>query len=96
MTARRKQRKKASEQKNVGALDMPKILSPSVPHIETEGNKEAVIDGCFGITEYDNDRISLNAGSLTVTFCGSDLTLCSYSDEQTVIKGSIISIEFTG
>ena len=44
MTARRKQRKKASEQKIVGALDMPKILSPSVPHIETEGNKEAVSD----------------------------------------------------
>lgn len=67
-----------------------------MPHIETEGNKEAVVDGCFGITEYDNDRISLNAGSLTVTFCSGDLTLCSYSDEQTVIKGSIISIEFTG
>lgn len=49
MTARRKQRKKASEQKIVGALDMPKILSPSVPHIETEGNKEAVVDGCFEI-----------------------------------------------
>ena len=96
MTARRKQRKKASEQNIVGARDMPKFLSPSVPHIETEGNKEAVVDGCFGITEYDNDRISLNAGSLTVTFCGSDLTLSSYSDEQTVIKGSIISIEITG
>lgn len=96
MTAKRKQRKKVPEQKIASALDMPKILSPSVPHIEFEGNREAVIDGCLGISEYDDDKISLNAGSLTVTFRGSDLTLCSYSDEQSVIKGSIISIEFTG
>ena len=87
LTAKRKQRKKVPEQKIASALDMPKILSPSVPHIEFEGNREAVIDG---------DKISLSAGSLTVTFRGSDLTLCSYSDEQSVIKGSIISIEFTG
>ena len=78
MTARRKQRKKVSEQKIVGALDMPKILSPSVPHIEMEGNKEAVVDGCFGITEYDDDRISLSQSySGDIACCTSDGRLYS-------------------
>lgn len=75
-------------------FDMPKILKPSVPHIETEGNREVIIDGCKGIMEYDDGLIKLNAGCLTVTFKGADLTIKAYSESQSMITGDIISIEF--
>ena len=54
-------------------LDLPEILSPGVPHIEMQGNREIIIDGCRGILEYDEDRIKLNAGSLVISFQGKPI-----------------------
>lgn len=95
MTAKKRKNKAPESLRIHDALDMPKILKPSVPHIETEGNREVMIDGCRGISEYDDGKISLNAGNLTITFKGTDLTLCSYSESQSMITGNIVSIEFT-
>lgn len=77
------------------AFDMPKILKPSVPHIETEGNREVMIDGCRGILAYEEDLIRLNAGNLVMTFRGDRLSIKTYSESQAVITGDIVSIEFT-
>lgn len=76
------------------ALDIPQALNPSLPHIEAEGNREIAVDCCKGILEYTEDRIKLNAGSLIITFSGSNIEIKVYSDIQTVIAGDIVSIEF--
>lgn len=93
-SAKRHRKSRANPEKIQDAFDMPKILKPSVPHIETEGNREVIIDGCKGIMEYDDGLIKLNAGSLVVTFKGDDLTIRAYSESQSMITGNIVSIEF--
>ena len=75
-------------------LDLPEILSPGVPHIEMQGNREIIIDGCRGILEYDEDRIELNAGSLVISFQGSGLVIKTYSENQTVLAGEVVGIAF--
>lgn len=75
-------------------LDLPEILSPGVPHIEMQGNREIIIDGCRGILEYDEDRIKLNAGSLVISFQGSGLVIKAYSENQTVLAGEVVGIAF--
>lgn len=75
-------------------LDLPAALKPSVPHIETEGNREVVVDGCRGILAYEENLIRLNAGSLILSFRGSELSIQNYSDRQSVITGNIAAIEF--
>ena len=75
-------------------LDLPEILSPGVPHIEMQGNREIIIDGCRGILEYDEDRIKLNAGSLVITFQGSGLVIKTYSENQTVLAGEVVGLAF--
>ena len=75
-------------------LDLPEILSPGVPHIEMQGNREIIIDGCRGILEYDEDRIKLNTGSLVISFQGSGLVIKTYSENQTVLAGEVVGIAF--
>ena len=75
-------------------LDLPEILSPGVPHIEMQGNREIIIDGCRGILEYAADRIKLNAGSLVISFQGSGLVIKTYSENQTVLAGEVVGIAF--
>lgn len=75
-------------------LDLPEIVHADVPHIEMQGNREAVVDGCRGVLEYEEDKIKLNAGMCVLLFRGSDLTIKTYSDSLTEITGEIIAIEF--
>lgn len=91
---KRQKKSRRNSDKIEKAFDMPQILKPSVPHIETEGNREVIIDGCKGIMEYDDGLIKLNAGSLVVTFRGADLNIRTYSESQSMITGNIIAIEF--
>lgn len=76
------------------ALDIPEALSPSLPHIEAEGNREVSVEGCKGIVEYGRDFIKLNAGALVLAFRGEDLEIKVFSDIQTVITGDISCVEF--
>ncbi len=97
MSTRRKREKTASGNKKAvikSVIDLPESLNPTLPHIEAEGNREISVDGCRGILEYGQDRIKLNAGSLIIAFYGDNLEIKVYSDIQTVIAGSIASIEF--
>lgn len=75
-------------------LDLPEIVHADVPHIEMQGNREAVVDGCRGVLEYEEDKIKLNAGMCVLLFRGSDLTIKTYSDSLTEITGEIIAVEF--
>lgn len=63
--------------------------------IEMHSNTEIVIDGCKGIIEYDTSLIALNLGSLVVRFHGDNLEIGNFSEQQAIIKGVVMSMEFS-
>lgn len=42
--------------------DFASIAVPGISHIELTGNREAVIDECAGILEYNSECVRLRAG----------------------------------
>lgn len=78
----------------ISAFDLPKTVIPGMSNIELTGNREAVIDGCAGIVQYDDDVIKLSTGKLIVCFFGNRLTIRTLTADQAVIEGEIVSIEF--
>lgn len=76
------------------ALEFPESIAPGMPQIELVGNREAIIEGCTGVLEYDDGVVKLGAGRLTVRFTGRDLQIKCMNGEQTVVVGYILTIEF--
>lgn len=62
--------------------------------VELLSNKEATIEGCKGIMDYERNYIKLNIGSGTVAFFGKDLYAYSYSGDTVILRGKISSLEF--
>ncbi len=62
--------------------------------IQLTGNRSAVVDGCDGIVDYDDEKIILRAGRLTVHFLGRDLALRRLTENSAVIEGFLIRVEY--
>ena len=62
--------------------------------IEILGNTEAVVEGCKGVLEYDENVIVLNLGKMSVKFEGEDLSLKCMNDSDAVVEGVFVSIEY--
>lgn len=75
-------------------LDLPPSALPGLAHIEAEGNREIIIDGCKGVLEYGDTSICLNTGRLRVRLRGCDLTITALQNGQAIVKGIIACIEF--
>lgn len=75
-------------------LNIPQSASPGTAQIELSGNREALIDGCQNILQYDDTMIRISTGRLIVCFTGSDLTLGAMQHNQIRITGTILSVEF--
>lgn len=76
-------------------LDLPQDAFSGYAHIELCGNREAIVEGCMGILEYNDSSVAVNTGKLTVRFCGSGLTISSMQESATVIKGIFTCIDFS-
>lgn len=63
--------------------------------IELTGNRFAVIDGCDGIVDYNDERVILRTGRLTVHFSGRNLKLKRLTENSAVVEGFISSLEYT-
>lgn len=63
--------------------------------IEFRGNTDVVIEGCKGIIEYEESCIALNLGKNIVRFCGADLEINSFSEEQAILKGTVVVMEYS-
>lgn len=81
-------------QKITGALDIPPSALSGIPQIELAGNREAVIDGCQGILEYDENAIKLTTGKMSIKFTGRGLQIKVLTHDSAVIDGFISNIEF--
>ena len=91
---RKKKTAKARSSTARQALDIPEMVRRDVPHIEMQGNREVIVDGCRGVLEYTSDQIKINAGVCVIRFSGGDLTIRAYSENQTEINGEILQIDF--
>lgn len=57
-------------------------------------NREAVLEGCREIKEYDETRLKFSMGNINICFCGSNLTIKNYGEDCAVICGEISDISF--
>lgn len=63
-------------------------------HMEVNGNREAVVEGCSGVLEYNSQVVRIVARGRTVRFTGRGLTIRSLTADALVVAGFITSIEF--
>lgn len=96
MQNRKKYRDKAEDiiESITRSLDLPQDALSGYAHIELNGNREAIVEGCQGVIEYGDTLISLNMGKLTVRVCGCGLTIISMQGGQTIIRGTITGVDF--
>ena len=77
------------------SLDIPADAVFGYAHIELNGNREAIVEGCCGVLEYGDSVIALNTGRLTVRICGCELTIVSMQNGQAIIKGIITCLDYS-
>lgn len=75
-------------------LQLPSASLPQMAQIQLLSNREALVDGCKGVIEYNEDSIRLSLGNMTVRFCGRGLQLRSMSEGNLLIDGFIQSLEY--
>ncbi len=76
------------------ALDLPPGIFSGGAHIRLVGDREATVEGCRGVLEYNAECIKLNIGCGTVCFCGRGLRLAQFDREHTCINGKIESVNY--
>ena len=80
---------------NSGLTTKEKAALRGVSHMELSGNREAIVEGCKGVVEYDEGIIRLNLGKNIVRFTGTGLSIRTLTLEQAIITGNILSIDFS-
>jgi sporulation protein YqfC len=87
---------KAAAKKKIlpAVFDIPGSALSGIAHIEMAGNREAVIDGCQGVVEYDENIIKLSTGKMVIKFSGRDLQIKTLTHDSAVVSGFILAMEF--
>lgn len=75
-------------------LEIPQSAGPGSAQIELFGNREARVDGCQNILQYDDTAIRISTGRLVICFSGSDLSINAMQQNQIRITGTILSVDF--
>lgn len=63
-------------------------------HMELNGNREVVVEGCGGVLEYDDTVVRVRTLGHIVRFTGRGLAIRSLTAEALVVTGYITGIEF--
>lgn len=69
------------------------MLSPV--HFEINGNKEAIIEGCKCILQYDENIVRISVKGMSVSFFGRNLMIKCLTEDSLIVQGFITSIEFS-
>ena len=77
------------------ALELPPGTMGRGVHIELDSNREAVVDGCRGVLEYDDELVRLNTARGQVKLTGRGLVIRSLSEDQAIVSGLFLTIEFS-
>lgn len=75
-------------------IGFPATPATMQSHMELNGNREAVVEGCSGVLEYDAGVIRVKAGKLVVRFTGRGLVIKCLTADSLVVSGFITGIEF--
>ncbi len=75
-------------------LSLPYGTIDKGARIVLHSNKEAIVDGCTGIVEYDENCIVLKLKNKIIKFTGNKLSVSSLDKQFVAIKGEFLSIEF--
>ena len=70
-----KNKNQTSPERLAKILDVPQNMFESYSQIVLSGNREAVLDGCQGVIEYEDDFIKLKIGRQVVKFTGQILSV---------------------
>ena len=62
--------------------------------IELNGNREAVVEGCRGILEYDDAVVRVRTPDHVVRFTGHGLSIRCLTSDALVVAGCIAGGEF--
>lgn len=63
--------------------------------ITVTGNRSAVVDGCDGIVDYDDEKVIFRTGRLTVCIRGRSLRLMRLTEHSAIIEGVISAMEYS-
>lgn len=63
-------------------------------HIEINGSRRFVAEGCMGVLACNDDQIKLNMGKQTLLLTGSNLTISGMYGQTVCVDGRINSVEF--
>lgn len=88
--------KKARNAKIILNQKYPDIAALDVTEcrLELRFNREIIIDGCKGVIDYSDQRISVNAEKGIVIIEGTGLCLQSFDEHCAVIVGTFTNIQF--
>lgn len=75
-------------------LNLPGEVLEGLPEIELLGNKEAVVDHCQGVLEYDEQQVRILANKLVLKFTGRGLRLNYMTQDSVMITGYITGLTF--
>lgn len=90
-----KRRKDDIAKKFAEELQLPETALHNTFTIEFRSNTEVTIEGCMGMVEYSENLIAVNLGSRIVRFQGADMEISTFFESQAVIKGTVISMDFS-
>lgn len=76
-------------------MQLPESAVTDSFRIEFRGNTDVIIEGCKGIIEYEESCIALNLGKNIVRFNGADLEISSFFEEQAILKGTVVVMEYS-
>lgn len=65
------------------------------PAIELVSNKEAMIEGCSGIVEYNDTLVTVNCKKITVSIEGTDINLKTLASDIIEVTGTFSNISFS-
>ena len=76
-------------------LEIPQTAQNGMPQIELLGNREALVDGCRGVLQYEDTVVRISTGRMIVRFTGQDLCICALQAGQIRITGTIAGVDYT-
>jgi sporulation protein YqfC len=77
-----------------GRLAMPGATYMGTSHMELNGNREVIVDGCGGVLEYDSDVVKIKTGKQIVKFTGRGLNIKCLTADSLIVEGFLTCIEF--
>ncbi len=86
---------------NDSCYNSGKFRIPALPnsHFETMleiiSDREAVIEGCSGIIEYNDTTVSVNCRSMIITFGGFNFSIKALTADSVCVTGKITDINFS-